>query len=1127
MGLQFWFGASGSGKSRGLYDGIIVQAKENPKKNFLVIVPDQFSMQTQMDLVSLSEGRGIFNIDVLSFGRLSHRIFDEVGGGDLPVLDDTGKSLVLRKVAADVAEQLPTLGKNLGRIGYINEVKSAISEFMQYGVSVEQLRQVASDSGRRGALKAKLQDLSVLYERFQAYVQEKYMTTEETLGRLCRVLPKSAIVRGSVVCFDGFTGFTPIQNRVIATLTELAERVIVTLDMDERENPYTVAGEQKLFYLSSKTVVSLERLIKERELPREKDVLLSRRDGCVARFRDNEELAHLERNLFRFPAQVYEGEPERLCLYEAATPREEVRQTCLKIWKLVYEQGYEYRQIAVVTGSMETYTQEIQELFERFGFPVFLDQTRGLLLNPFIELIRAALQLLQKNFSYETVLHYLRSGLTGFTPEEVDAFENYVLAFGIRGKKMYENMFVRRKHGDEEALQRLELVNKIRERLMEQVRELLAEGKTAGDYARALYRFLDANQIQKKLVAYENLFLKKDEFARAKEYGQIYRLVMDLLDQIVGLLGEEPMSFAEFYEILDAGFGEIEVGAIPQNVDRILVGDIERTRLKEIRALFFLGVNDGNIPKMAGSGGILSDIDREFLEELHPEMELAPTPRKQMYIQKLYLYMNMTKPTERLFLSYARTGADKKTLRPSYLVSALQKLFPKLMVEQPEKLDWSLQLVNREDGVDLLAQALRSQAEGKENAALPVLLRLYGEESLYSILEGAAFYVYRDGKLARQTARLLYGELLQNSVSRLERFAACEYAHFLQYGLQLSERDEYEFETSDLGTIFHGILELFGRKLKENGVSWFDFTKEQAEKWVKEAIEEFAATYGETILYSSARRTYVLTRMERVMNRTVRTLQYQLRKGVFQPEHFEMSFTRVEDLSKADAGMSQKMKLVGRIDRVDTYEDEKHIYVKVLDYKSGSRQLDLAAVYYGLQLQLIVYLNAAVEAKRGENPEKEIIPAGVLYYRMADPLAEEDGESDEEVSRQITEKLRTVGLVNAEEAVLRLMDRDSEKKSDVIPVEWKKDGSLSAHSQAADRASLERISDYVNQKICAIGAGIMQGNMALNPYEMGSESSCAYCSYRNVCGFDRQIPGMGYRQLEELPADEVLERMAE
>ena len=275
MGLKFYIGASGSGKSYRLYEDIIAQAMENPHRNYLIVVPDQFTMQTQLDMVRRHPRSGIMNIDVLSFGRLSHRIFEEVGGNDKPVLDDTGKSLVLRKVAAGLEDDLSVMKRNIKKIGYIHEVKSALSEFMQYGLGTKEVEQLVEYSSKRGALSYKLKDLHLLYEGFLQYIREKYITTEETLDRLRHVLPKSRIVADSVIAFDGFTGFTPIQYNVIQELMLLANEVIVTVTADTREDCYKSDGEQKLFHLSKKTICDLEKKAKEAGVARAEDVLLT------------------------------------------------------------------------------------------------------------------------------------------------------------------------------------------------------------------------------------------------------------------------------------------------------------------------------------------------------------------------------------------------------------------------------------------------------------------------------------------------------------------------------------------------------------------------------------------------------------------------------------------------------------------------------------------------------------------------------------------------------------------------------------------------------------------------------------------------------------------------------------
>ena len=537
MSLQFYFGASGAGKSRKLHDYIIEESRRHPEKNYLLIVPDQFTMQTQMDLVVEHPRHAIMNIDVLSFGRLTHRIIEEVGGEELPVLDDTGKSLVLRKVAGQERENLTVLGSHLHKIGYIHEVKSALSEFMQYGVGEKELETLIDYAKERGALYYKLRDLRHLYRAFGEYIRGRFITTEGTLDRLRAALPESEIVRGSVIAFDGFTGFTPIQNRVIQDLLRLTDRVIITLTVDERENPYRVEGEQKLFYLSQKTVSVLKRLAAEAGVSEEAAVWCTEKvDGRPPRFAENQELAHLERNLFRYPPCAYEGAAEKIRLIEASTPMEELRQTCIAIRRRLLEsEELCYRDIAVVTGNMGVYGKEAQEVFDRFDIPIYIDQTRGILGNPFTSYVRSALQILLQDFSFDAVFHYLRTGLADFTAEEVDRLENYVRRFGIRGRKRWSEAFTYREEepeGEEASLSSLAACNDMRERLMEQLAPFLVPLKTAGDMVRALYDFLVANEVQRKLSDFEKAFQERGELARAKEYGQIYPLVIDLIQKI-------------------------------------------------------------------------------------------------------------------------------------------------------------------------------------------------------------------------------------------------------------------------------------------------------------------------------------------------------------------------------------------------------------------------------------------------------------------------------------------------------------------------------------------------------------------------------------------------------------------
>ena len=381
--------------------------------------------------------------------------------------------------------------------------------------------------------------------------------------------------------------------------------------------------------------------------------------------------------------------------------------------------------------------------------------------------------------------------------------------------------------------------------------------------------------------------------------------------------------------------------------------------------------------------------------------------------------------------------------------------------------------------------------------------------------------------LPKELARLLYGQVLHNSVSRLEKFASCAYAHFLKYGIELSERDKYSFESVDIGNIFHAVLESFGDKLTEEGYTWFDFPKETGERLVGECLQSYADAYGENVLYSTERNKYMINRMHRILNRTVDTLQYQLKQGAFTPESFELSFSMTSDLEAVNISLSEeeKMRLIGRIDRIDTCQKNDKLYVKVIDYKSGNKKFDLAALYYGLQLQLVVYMNAALESQKKQNPDKDVVPAAMLYYHVNDPMTEtEKGKPDPyEIQKAILDELKMTGIVSDDEETILLLDKEFESKSNIIPVARKKDGSFTAASSVLSRDDFGTVSKYVNHKIKEIGSSILSGNIDLNPYEQSDTSACTYCAFKGVCGFDKKLSAGMIRHLDDLNQEEAME----
>jgi len=739
------------------------------------------------------------------------------------------------------------------------------------------------------------------------------------------------------------------------------------------------------------------------------------------------------------------------------------------------------------------------------------------------------------------MMHYLRSGLSGLSFYDVDLMENYLIQTGIRGQKAWEKEFKRKgKKGREVDLVK---INSLREQIMAKLSPLAGDDMiTVAEHVKRLYDYLCTADAEKQLYEWAEKFEQEKDLERAGEYHQIYRKMMDLLDQVHDLLSEETIDRAEFYEILEAGIGEIEIGSIPQNVDRIVVGDMERTRLAKVKVLFFLGVNEGYIPKSTSKGGIISDLDREFLKE--SGLELSPTPRQQMFIQRLYLYLNLTKPSERLYLSFSGVGSEGKTMRPSYLIRTIEKIFPGIEIQQPQEVPVTEQLVTGKQGLDYLAHGLREYAEGREGFLSAEEIR-----GLYSAYEGtdyvdfiqqmeeAAFYRYKDKKLDAKIAGILYGWTIDSNISRMESYAACAYRHFLQYGLMLEQRDEFSFEYSDMGNTFHEILNYFAEKVERSEYNWFNFPKEWAEEVIDSAIENFAGEYGAAILESTYRYKYQKKRFSRILKRTVETLQSHINKGVFHPYAHEVGFQVVHDLKDIHPELSkeERIRLQGRIDRVDLAEDEDKVYVKIIDYKSGDKEFDLTALYYGLQLQLVVYMDMTLQTQRqrqeklvkqGQQREaKEVVPAALLYYHVDDPIVDEEDGSGEAIREKVMKSLRMKGLVNDDIDILKMLEKDLDGKSDILPVEIKKDGSYSNSSKVMSSEEIALLSSYTSKQIQKFCGEILTGSISKNPYERKDESACKYCAYKEVCGFDFSLPGYRRRKLEELPEEDTMEKI--
>ena len=1072
MSLQYIFGGSGAGKSTYLYNSIIKESIKNPLENYIIVVPEQYTMATQKRVVELHPRKGVLNIDVVSFERLAYKVFEEVGAADYPVLDDTGKNLIVRRVLEQNKKDLRFFGSNISNTGFVSELKSVISEMLQYDISVDKLLDINKNVDNNSLLGMKLDDISLIYGGFREFIKNNYITSEEILDLMCRKVTESSKIRGSVIAFDGFTGFTPVQYRLMAILLDMCKEVKVALTIDISEYVNINEGIESLFYMTKDTVAHLNRICDEGHI--NVDKVTVGEDTVLTRFAASKELAFLEKNIFRPGLRYYSGKVNDIVMYAGITPKDEIQYVSGEILKLTRLQGFRYNEIAVVTGDISVYGKLAANIFAQNDIPYFLDQKLHVTDNCLVEMITAVLDVIEKNYTYDSMFRYLRTGLTGLSDENIDILDNYCLAVGIKGRKQWSTQWCR-KFRSSGITTDLNMLNELRLNVMEPLTELDKELKEADGNVRlmttALYKFLVRMHCEEQM----SLLAK----SHGDEYRQIYKKIMDLFDKIVHLLGSEKVSVKEYNRIMASGFDEIKIGLIPPTKDCVVIGDIERTRLDNIKAMFFIGVNDGYVPKKSDSRSVLSETDRQKLKEM--EVSLSMSVREKAFVQRFYLYLIMTKTSGRLYITYAYNSMDMKAILPSYIVRMLKKMFP---------------------GMNVLSYD--DTAKEHSYIKIPKTELEWTDENLAKILA--------DG-----VALKLYGKELTGSVTSFEQFASCQYAYFCRYGLDLSEREEYRFAVNDFGTILHAVIEDVSKNIKRNKKSFVLLSDEERRSLVSESIHAVADNYGNTILKSTSRNEYLIKRMEDLADKTLWAIGKQLADGLFTPDTFEKGFlTRIEDLPHDVSFFMQ-----GKIDRIDICEDDENVYVKVVDYKTGHADFDLFKTYYGLKIQLFTYMREAIAYEKKKHKGKNVIPAGLLYYNIDNPIVETKQTDDSAIEELIRKELRMKGVVNSNKNIISKLD-STEGTSLNIPVTVGKSGNIDASkSKVLTTEELLAVGRYVDKENLDKATKILDGSIHINPYEKGNENSCAYCPYNSICGFSEDMPGVKFRRLEYMSPDDI------
>ncbi|OPY57853.1 MAG: ATP-dependent helicase/deoxyribonuclease subunit B [Pelotomaculum sp. PtaU1.Bin035] len=1150
MTLRFIIGRAGTGKTRACLDAVRQELLSRPAgPPLILLVPEQASFQTEYALAATAGVKGFIRAQVLSFRRLAFRVLQEVGGAARSHISELGKRMVLRRLLEQRRGELRVFGRSANQPGFVDTLARTLGEMKTYCVFPDGLAIGAGtlrDAGGNSLLVDKLEDLRLMYSELEACLDGRFVDPDDYLNLLAGRLGDSSSVRGAEVWVDGFTGFTPQEYRVLAALMCVAERVNVTLCAGLVELN-ACFDETDLFYPLKETYDNLCEIAARERVTVERPQALDGKTPC--RFQ-NKSIARLEKYFFHHPATPDNSAGDGVLLAAAANRRAELEGLAREITRLCRDRGYRYRDIVVLTRDLESYAHLVSTVFEDHGIPVFIDRKRPVMSHPLVELVRSALEVVVKDWAYDPVFRFLKTDLAPLAREEVDLLENYVLAHGIRGSRWIdkEPWVYRRRLTLGEDLEisqaesrELDEINRIRRQAAMALSGFHRAVRAAGcvrETTVALFNLLAGLEVPEILESWSRKAEAEGRLEVAREHSQVWSGLIALMDQIVEVLGDEVLKPEEYAMVMDAGFESMRLGLIPPGLDQVVVGSLERSRSPEARVSFIVGVSESVLPARMAGQGILSEAERDKLQVVG--LRLAPGAHRKVFDEQYLVYVALTRAAERLVLSYPLADDEGGAIMPSPVIARVKELLPRVEervwpvepnVAMAEDLEF---ITNPGRSLSYLAAQLREAKAGRPINPLwwdvySWFVRGVQREKCERTLSGL-FFSNREGRLAGGVSRLLYGRPLKTSISSVERFRACPFAHFLSQGLRLQERAIFKLGSPDMGQFFHAALKLFGDRIKEQGMDWGELDRKECRKMAGEVVDYLAPRLQSEILLSTARQRYLTGKLKRTVQRAVLVLSEHSRRGKFRPVGLELAFGPEGSLPAMSFSLSDGSEMVvsGRIDRIDAAPAETGVYLRVIDYKSGRVTINLSDIFNGLKLQLLAYLDvAARQALRLVGGPG--LPGAILYFSLDDPLIKTSGEvlPEEELEKRILKEMKMKGMVLADPAVVRMMDSGLVGTSDLIPVQFKKDGDFTAHSAVLTEEQFKLLRAYLHLQLISAGNDIVSGVVNIAPYRQEKLRSCQYCIFQPVCQFDLLMEGNTYRLIRHEKDDIIWSKLAE
>ncbi|MBU9711507.1 helicase-exonuclease AddAB subunit AddB [Evansella tamaricis] len=1161
MAVSYFIGRTGTGKSTSILNQIKESMLADPMGNPIIyLVPDQMTFQSEVTLVKESHG-GMSRVQVLSFSRLALRILQETGGISRYHLQRTGIHMLLRKIVERRKGDFSVFGKATDTSGFIDQLEQVMTEWKRYNVSIEaindyyeQLVKKDNKNPQEMVLQGKLHDMEIVFQELEQELGNHYLGSEDYLALLAEQISKSSYLKRAEVYVDGFHSFTPLELQVIGELMVQTEETTFALTVDRDIQDGEQLNELDLYFETARTFQELRTIAREKKVEERETILFS----MPHRFK-SPELAHLEQYYDTRPSLPFDN-GEEIQMIGAVNRRSEVEGVAREILHLVRDKSYRYQDIAILLRNMGDYVDLLETVFEDYAIPLFMDEKRSMLNHPVIEFIRSSLEVIHGHWRYEAVFRCFKTDLlfpadgeVSKMRERVDQLENYVLSYGIQGARWYQKepwtyRRVRtsadgereRTEGEERFERELNTLRSQLTRPLIQLERKMKRAKTIREYCEILYMYLEDCDVPKKLEKMGADSHGMGELRRSREHEQVWSAVLELLDQMVEMAGEEKLSFDLFRKMLDAGIESMKFAIIPPALDQVIVADMERSRLAQIKCAFLLGVNEGVIPAKPDDGGIVSEEERERLQQ--NGFSLAPGSTRQLLNENYIIYLAMTTASERLYLTYPLADEEGKSMQPSILLKRVKDLFPKLeenfWLHDPSEmpLEEQLAFVNT-PGKTLSSLTSQLQAWKK---GYPIgefwwdVYNWYANSTEWRFqaktMLKSLFYENKAEMLPMEISSDLYGTHIQTSVSRMEQYQSCPFSQFANYGLKLKERETYKLEAPDIGTLFHAALKEMADRLRRNGKDFSALSKSECKSLAKQVIDELAPKIQREILLSSNRYHYIKEKLEEVVARASSVLADQSKATGFSPIGLEVGFGPDQDMPPLTFQLPNgcTMELVGRIDRVDQFNSNGGLLLRVIDYKSSKKDVQLLDVYYGLALQMLIYLDVVITFSENWLGTKAS-PAGVLYFHVHNPIIQaKETLTIDQIEEELFKQYKMKGLVAKDPEIVRLMDvnLDDGGRSSIIPAALKKDGTFYSDSSVISDGDYEALRKFLRNKVEQIATSITNGNIEIAPVKNKQKIPCTFCSYKSVCQFDPSESNE-YRKLANLNKDEILMKIRE